>query len=450
MQSNGTLNITRFIDNNRITGYQFRIFILAGLLVMFDGFDSLLAGVTAPSIAATLKLPMSTFGTFFAAGQFGIMTGAIIFGPPADYWGRKKTLLSAACVFGVFSLLTATATSYGEVVTFRFITGVGMGGAAPSLVALVSEYAPKRIRAFITTLFWGIVPAGGIVAGLASSFLMPRYGWQSVYLCGGIIPLVLVVILLVWLPESAAFLVARGAKPARISGIAAAMGAPSARNYEVNDIRLPGVPVQYLFRDRRAVMTILFWITFFLSFLVIVFGVSWLPSLLREKGASVEQTGIALSIWSFAGVIGPIVFGYIIERTGPYAVQIWGYVLLAICVGSLGYATSVWAFAPLLLLIALTAAIASGTNAGIGALMVLSYPTPVRGTASGWGYGFGRAGASVGPLLGGVLLGRHWPSNQIWLAFGAPALLSVVLVLLLKWQITPALAAAAEPAERRV
>jgi MFS transporter, AAHS family, 4-hydroxybenzoate transporter len=439
VQSGQTLNITSLIDDVRLTSFQIRVFVLCGLVMAFDGLDLTVVGVTAPSIAATLNMKMSAFGPIFGAGQFGVMIGAIVFGSPADRWGRRSLLISATILFGVFALLTATATSFGELVTYRFVTGLGLGGAAPNLVALISEYAPKRMRPLFVTIIWGFVPVGGIVGGLSSSYLIPHFGWQAVYFCGGVIPLVLAVFLLFLLPESVTFLVAREASPARIAKIVRRLDPRLAvtanTRFEINEEKLPGVPVKHLFTEGRTGITLTLWALFFLSFLLVVFGISWLPSLLRQHGATTSQMGIALALWSLGGIIGSVIFGGLVERISPYTVQIWGYILLAIGIGSLGFIAASSSFAVAVTFAFITSILGSGTNSVVGTLTALNYPTAMRSTAIGWGYGLGRAGATVGPMLGATFLGWNWNSDQIWLAFAVPSLLSAALILSLRRRI---------------
>jgi len=189
MQSGQRLvDVTSTIDRSQLTVFHYTVFLLCGSVALMDGYDSVAIGVTGASIATSLALDVKTFGPVFSAAQFGFMAGAFFAGPIADKAGRKGVLVSATVLFGVFSLLTILSHGLEALVTYRFVTGVGLGGAATCFVSLASEYAPKRVRGAVVAFLWTLVPAGNVVGGLLASILMPRAGWESVYLIGGELP----------------------------------------------------------------------------------------------------------------------------------------------------------------------------------------------------------------------------------------------------------------------
>ena len=183
---------------------------MCGLVLLLDGFDTQCIGFLAPSISDTLAIPLKNFGPVFSAGLIGLMIAAMAMGPLADRWGRKWPVVLSALTFAIFALMTARAVSLEQLITFRFLTGLGLGGAMPNVVALTSEYSPKRLQAvFVGMLFCGM-PLGALVGGLASSVMIPLWGWRSVFYLGGILPLAIAIILVKALPESVRFLTARG------------------------------------------------------------------------------------------------------------------------------------------------------------------------------------------------------------------------------------------------
>src|SRR5262245_59200541 len=183
---------------------------LCALVVFIDGFDAQVMGPVAPVLSAQMKVSRVTLGSVISSGTFGMMFGALIFGPLADRLGRKPVLIACALTFGIGSLLTATATSVGELMAYRIFTGFGMGGAMPNAIALTSEYMPKRSRnAAVMTMFAGF-SFGSAFAGWTVAALIRNYGWQSIFLVGGSIPIAVAVLLIAFLPESIRFLVAKG------------------------------------------------------------------------------------------------------------------------------------------------------------------------------------------------------------------------------------------------
>src|SRR5688572_2677550 len=213
------LTVNDIIDERPLSSFQLKTILLCSLVLLLDGFDTQAMGFLVPPISEELGIPLSAFGTVLSAGLFGLMIGAMSAGPIADRWGRKWAIIVSALVFGFFSLLTAGADSIRELVTLRFLTGLGLGGAMPNVVALASEYAPKRLQPILVPAIFSGMGAGAVLASFVGGALIPSYGWRSVFIVGGILPIVLAVILIKALPESLRFLAAKGADRQRISGI---------------------------------------------------------------------------------------------------------------------------------------------------------------------------------------------------------------------------------------
>ena len=202
-----TTNVTDLIDRRPLSPLQIRVFLLGTLVILFDGANTISISVAAPSIAAALKLPISAFGPIFSAGQAGLLIGALALGPLADRWGRKALVIASTLIFGIFSLFTPWAASFDQLFMFRLLAGIGLGGAAPNVVALASEYAPKRMRSSLVTLMWAAFPLGGVLIGLMGAGSLD---WQMIFYIGGAVPIAVSLLLLSSLPESPTFLIMRG------------------------------------------------------------------------------------------------------------------------------------------------------------------------------------------------------------------------------------------------
>lgn len=193
------INVTELIDKRPTNAYQKSIIALCALVAMLDGVDSQMIAPTGPSIAASLHVPPVAMGPIYSAGQFGYLIGALCFGPIADRIGRKSMLVLTAFVFACCTLMTVTAQSFDFLLAVRFVTGLGLGGAAPCFVSLASEYGPKRVRAQIVAFLWAAVPLGGLFGTFAIAFMLPRFGWPSVYyLFGGLTFIVAAVAALIY------------------------------------------------------------------------------------------------------------------------------------------------------------------------------------------------------------------------------------------------------------
>lgn len=190
-----TLNVASIIDDNPIGRLQVLTIMLCALVNMLDGMDTQSIGVAAPFMAESLGIPISSFGPIFSAALLGAALGAIGFGALADRLGRKRLLIVALLMIGVFTLLTAHAPSVGWLILYRFLAGIGLGGATPCFIALTSEYAPSRHRAACVTLMWSAFPLGAMIGAFANSALLQSHGWRAIFYLGGVTPLLLTVVL---------------------------------------------------------------------------------------------------------------------------------------------------------------------------------------------------------------------------------------------------------------
>ena len=210
------MDVGALVDRSGIGGAQWRVICLCALVALLDGLDLQSIGLAAPAMGAQLHIPPQSFGVVFSAALAGLALGAFTLGPVADRVGRKGVLVAATLCFGVFTLATAYVGSMSELLICRFLAGAGLGGAMPSFISLASEYVPAFRRAGIVSLLWAGFPLGGVVGGLVGSRIIPAYGWQSIFILGGVIPILVSLLLLVALPESVAFLINRGRSTAAV------------------------------------------------------------------------------------------------------------------------------------------------------------------------------------------------------------------------------------------
>src|ERR1700689_4834091 len=203
-------DVINLIDRHPVTGFQIGVLILCMLVAALDGFDTQAIGYTAPAIAAMIHLPMPQFGQVASAGLVGAAIGALSFGPLADMLGRKWFMIVAMIVFAIFSYLTAQSTSLTELLMYRFFAGLGLGGVTPAFLAMGAELAPKRFRDVFVTVLFASFPGGGLIGSLTTAWVIPAFGWRTVFYIGAVAPIVIAIILAIWLPESIRFLLARG------------------------------------------------------------------------------------------------------------------------------------------------------------------------------------------------------------------------------------------------
>jgi MFS transporter, AAHS family, 4-hydroxybenzoate transporter len=424
------------IDESPYGSYQILTFILCCLAITIDGYDVQIIGVAAAGIRETLKLQPATLGVVITAGQVGVAIGALFLAPLSDWIGRKWLMVLCCVVFGLFSLWTAFATTVPSLVTLRVLAGIGLGGIGPAALALGSEHAPKRFKASIPTWIWTALPVGGMGAGFSAVWLLPHGGWPSLFIAAGVLPLVLMVVFALLLPESIVFLGTRGADQERIHKIARRIAPdlpPDAILY-TSEEKLSGVPLRHLFTEGRAFGTILLWFLFFLDYGILVFFLSWVPTMIKMTTGSTTQLGTSLAFWNIGSIVCGILIGRAVDKVGYYRVLPWTFIVIALSMWAIG-ATLTAPFWLLLCAITLQGGTAGGSGNALMALAANSYPAAVRSTAVGYAYGIGaRGGAFLAPLAGGFLLQMHWtPSAMCYLA-GTPVLLGTVALLILKTQ----------------
>ena len=428
-ESKQVINITRVIDAGPFTSFQILAIVLCSLVAFLDGLDSQSIAVAAPLIADKLGIGRAALGPIFSAAVLGAMIGALTFGSLGDRFGRKRCLVAAAIIFGVFTLLTATADSYNALLVVRFVAGIGLGGATPCFIALASEYAPQRRRAMIASLIWAAFPLGGTAGGFVNAYILANYGWPAIFLVGGVLPLLVAGALLIWLPESIRFLVAEHRDPEKARAIARRIVPSVAPNAQVvaDEQNIEGVALKHLFTEGRAVGTLLLWVTFITAFGTLAIAVLWTPTLLRTNGIAPSQAGVVLGFHGIGAVIGMGSAGRLIERFGAAATLVPALLLGTIATGAVGFAaTSVTSMSIVLALIGVF--VGMGASGAI-ALAALHYPTAIRSTGVGWAMGMGRGGQVIAPLTTSLMLGWGWGITQVFLATAIAPFIAALFVL---------------------
>jgi AAHS family 4-hydroxybenzoate transporter-like MFS transporter len=429
MATGSAQTVNDIIDSRPVSGFQSMTILLCGLVLLLDGFDTQAMGFLVPPIAEELGIPLAAFGPVLSAGLFGLMLGAMGSGPIADRWGRKWAIIVSSLIFGSFSLVTPQANTVGELVALRFLTGLGLGGAMPNVVALASEYAPKRLQPILVTLIFVGMGGGAVLASLVGGALIPIWGWRSVFYVGGVLPIALALLLIKLLPESVRFLTVRGGDPAQVRAIMRRI-APDLGDAPLAPMppnRHTGVAVTHLFTEGRTMGTLLLWVPFFMNLLILYFILSWLPSLLRQAGMPVSAGITAVLSFSIGGIVGTILQGPLMKGAGVFP-AIFGEFLASLALVIV--ASQIFANFPVMMAVTFVLGVTvQGAQAGINALSAMYYPTVIRSTGVGWALGIGRIGSIIGPIIGGLMLAAQWTPQQIFMAGAVPALCAAAAVL---------------------
>jgi len=443
-----TVNVREIFDTTRFTSYQMMVCTLSFLVTFLDGFDLTMIGVTLPKMAESLNVKPGALGLALSAGQFGPILGAIVLGMLADRFGRRWMLVISAMFFGVFTFMIAFIRSPEELALYRFLAGIGLGGAVPNALAFGSEFAPSNKRATLITTMYAGMPAGSVVAAVAAIWLIPNYGWQSLYLLGGAAPVLIAIVLAGALPESLEFMVKQGRAKDKprilrvVSRIAPSIAADKQVKFVSTEAVYKGVPVKHLFMDRRGVVTVLLWVAMIGSLYSMWVLTTWAPALMKKSGASVQQYSLAVAGLHFGAFLATIFIGRVMDKVNPFWALAVGFTLSCLSLAAFGQMAGS-TFAIVFFMAVLSGVFTNGSNNGFVAVPGMFYPLSIRGTGIGWAYAVGKVGAMLAPAVGGILLGMNWSIAKICGVQAFIPLLVACLVLVLKGRVATVEKAAA-------
>ena len=420
-----TLDVHSIIDNARFSPFHWMVMALCGLLLVFDGYDLFIYGVVLPVIMKEWGLTPLQAGALGSYALFGMMFGALIFGSLADRIGRKKGIAICFALFSVATILNGFASSPSEFGIYRFIAGLGCGGLMPNAVALMNEYAPKRLRSTLVAIMFSGYSLGGMLSAGVGIFLLPRFGWESMFFAAAV-PLLLLPVILYYLPESIGFLVRQGRTgQARslLKRLDPACDVQADDVLQAPERKTQGASVLDLFRHGLAVRTLALWLAFFCCLLMVYALSSWLPKLMANAGYSLGSSLSFLLALNFGGMAGAILGGWLGDRYNLVKVKVAFFIGAAVSISLLGVNSPM----PVLyLLIFIAGATTIGTQILLYAGAAQLYGLSVRSTGLGWASGIGRNGAIVGPLLGGALMGINLPLQLNFIAFAIPGAIAAL------------------------
>ncbi len=427
------LDVQALINEQPLSRYQWRVVLLCFLIVFLDGLDTAAMGFIAPALSQEWGIDRASLGPVMSAALIGMVFGALGSGPLADRFGRKGVLVGAVLVFGGFSLASAYASNVDQLLVLRFLTGLGLGAGMPNATTLLSEYTPERLKSLlVTSMFCGfnLGMAGG---GFISAKLIPAYGWHSLLVIGGVLPLLLAVVLMRWLPESARFLVVRnrGTDKVRrtLSPIAPSLVAQAA-SFSVPEQKAVAARNVFavIFSGTFGLGTVLLWLTYFMGLVIVYLLTSWLPTLMRDSGASMEQAAFIGALFQFGGVLSAVAVGWAMDRFNPHKVIGLFYLLAGVFAYAVGQ--SLGHISVLATLVLVAGMCVNGAQSAMPSLAARFYPTQARATGVSWMLGIGRFGAILGAWSGATLLGLGWNFEQVLTALLVPAALATLGVII--------------------
>jgi AAHS family 4-hydroxybenzoate transporter-like MFS transporter len=415
-----TIQVSQMLDERGIGSFHVKLVIWTVFISLIDGYDIGAIAFAAPSLIREWHFPPSALGPIFSASLFGILFGSVIFGFVGDRYGRKAALIWANLVFGVFTLIAAWSTNTTEMFWLRLFAGLGIGGVIPNAIAINAESAPRRLRATIAIIAVGLVPIGGAIPGLMTATLVPTYGWQILFIVGGIVPILIGLLGFFGLPESIKYMALHEKHRADMEKLVHQIRPdfvipPNAKFVIEDEKNVANFNPSYLFSDGLALITPLVWLLFILNLMGFFFLLSWTPTLLVTAANQPPAVGaLAGTALQLGGTFGSLMLCRWLDRQRFFAIAVL-FVLAVPVVGSVGWfgTTSLTA---LIIAAFLSGFLVLGIQTGINVVGALIYPTSLRSNGSGWQLGIGRIGSIVGPLLGAAFIGLPIQSLYMWAA----------------------------------
>ncbi len=444
LNNKGT-DILGWVDSLPFGRFHVILLLLTGLPMLFAGYSTQIIALVLPSILKEWGLSSMKAGTLVSWGFAGFMLGSVLFGTAADHLGRKKMLMAALALCSISTGLSFYAGTFKMLSLLRFFTGLGVGGAFPLSVSLISEFAPSHLRARLLTIVAGSYTLGWALAAFISMIVVPVFGWRMVLAIGSL-PLLCVPFMGLYLPESIHFLFGkthhmsrffmRGSvdsliyltrEASRIGRMAAAPLPASPVSIPIRSETPATSGLSSLFKSGLARMTILLSLTYFLCSIVLYGISSWLPTLMVKAGFSLTKSFSYSMVQSIGSCLGGLFLGYLLDIFGRKPGLIITYFLGGFSVLLFGFVTS----APSLYI----AGAATGifVLAAPTALLVVigeTYPTNIRSTGVGSVQAISKFGSILGPLAGGALQAFNFNLQHFFALFALPCFFCAGLVFL--------------------
>lgn len=445
MQSSATVDVDRVLEAAKLRGPALVVLFCAASSLILDGFDIQAVGFAAPALLGDLHVERAALGPALAASLVGMALGAASIGALGDRWGRRRTLLLSTALFGLATLLAATATSVTTLAIWRFITGIGLGGALTAATALIAEFSPRKIRSQAIGAVQIGVPIGGMLGAMLAAELIPAYGWRSVFVVGGVLPLLTAAIMYFVLPESPRFLTTRPQARQALADLLARID-PGGR-YSARDVfllgeepRPTGSGVRALFSSQLRWDTAVVSLAFLTNMYAVYAFFNWAPLVLTSLGFELVTAVRGALVFNLAGIAGVIAVAWLIARLGsrrPLAVFAFaaaGALVWLAWIALMRDANGGDGLNALMGGIAVAGAAICAVQVGLYAVAAHVFPTECRSSGVGFTLGAGRTGGIAASLGGGVLVTLTGAAGFFACIAGA-LLIASVAVLLVRRQI---------------
>jgi AAHS family 4-hydroxybenzoate transporter-like MFS transporter len=422
------VDVQSFLNQHRFSAFQWLIFALCFVIVLLDGFDTAAIGYIAPSLINEWGVSRPALAPVLSAALFGLAGGALLAGPLADRFGRKRVLVAAVLLFALACFGSALAVDLAQLTGLRFVTGLGLGAAMPNAVTLMSEYCPDQRRATLTNAMFCGFPLGAAFGGFLAAWMIPQWGWRSVLFLGGAAPLALTLLLLLLLPESVRYMVARAFPVDRIRAVLTRISARAveAGAFVMHETKSSAAKsgLGVVFSRSYAVGSVMLWLGYFMGLVIFYALINWMPILFKDAGLDPKTATLIAALFPLGGV-GAIFFGWLMDRFNGNWIIAVGYALTAVSIYAIGQ-TAGSSVGMLVVVVFVAGTLMNTAQSSMPSLAAGFYPTRGRATGVAWMLGIGRFGGIAGSFLVAELARRQLDFASIFTIVAIPGAIAAI------------------------
>ena len=428
------IDVTEIIERQGLSSFLIGLVVISWIITFFDGLNANLVTFAAPYFRSEYGLTTIQTGNIFGMHQLGTLIGGFLLGYLGDRIGRRPAVILATAAFGALTMCFYFTSSYRTLFWLRLIDGIPLGGMLPLAWALNIEYAPKRYRATIVTVIMVGYSLGTALGGPFANFLIPKLGWKSVFISGGIAALISAAILFVILPESIRFLAIIGNRPDRIVAMLRRVAPDQTFSADANFVVSDEIGLSknfkpsLLFKGELRTITPLLWVAYIASSFAVFFMVNWTPLVFEALHYARAQAATAATMNSILGAVGGILLMRFTDTKGAITITIMPVMTFGLLL--------VAAFTPLgdgafLVLSAMIGGFLIGGHFGMHSISGIFYPTAYRGNGASWATSIAKIGSIGGPMVGGWVLATSLPVKHIFALLAIfPAIFAVCIYLI--------------------
>jgi AAHS family 4-hydroxybenzoate transporter-like MFS transporter len=416
MSERTVIDVSQVVEQQKLGGFLVGLVVISWIITFFDGFDSQAIAFAAPYLSTQYHLDRIMMGNIFSMGLVGALIGGFGFGYLGDRIGRRPAIILATAAFGLLTLAFVFADSYASLLALRLIDGIALGGMLPLSWALNIEYVPKRYRSTVVTVIMIGYSVGIAVGGPAANWLIPQYGWQSLFAVGGALSLVAALALVLILPESARFLASKGWQPRRVADLLRRLtgkAVPADAQFVAADEvgQAKHFNPALLFRDQLRFITPLLWLAYIASSIAVFFLATWTPLVFEALNFTRSQAALAASVNAAAGAVGGLLLMRFTDNIGAIAVTAMPLLAIPLLLIAAFVDVGQGGFFALFALIAL---FLIGGHFGLHSIAGIFYPSAYRGNGAGWAISVAKIGSIAGPFAAGLILSTNLPVRYIF------------------------------------